>query len=99
MRRSSPQRRGWFRRTRPARNMAYEYGRDEVMRRCSGRCETGIGGVCTGRAGHAHHILRRSHGGPDHPDNLLGVCAACHGYIHDHPAEAYENGWMRRGVT
>lgn len=52
--------------------------------------------VCTGRAAHRHHILRRSQGGKDEPANLLAVCSACHVFIHDHPLQAYEKGWMRR---
>lgn len=26
----------------------------------------------------AHHVVKRSQGGADHPDNLVSLCAACH---------------------
>ena len=28
-------------------------------------------------------------------ENLLDVCHACHGWIHNHPAISYEHGWMK----
>jgi HNH endonuclease len=30
----------------------------------------------------AHHKIRRSKGGPDHPWNLVGICRPCHDGIH-----------------
>ena len=30
-----------------------------------------------------HHVLWRSHGGGNHPDNLLTLCARCHGLVHE----------------
>jgi 5-methylcytosine-specific restriction endonuclease McrA len=29
-----------------------------------------------------HHIIYRSHGGPDSENNLITVCVTCHGAIH-----------------
>ncbi len=49
--------------------------------------------ACTGRAVHVHHVLPRAHGGNDLTP-LLDVCEACHMWIHDHPAESYERGWL-----
>lgn len=49
---------------------------------------------CTGRAVHTHHRKRRSQGGDGSPANLLAVCLNCHQQIHDHPALAYERGWL-----
>jgi WhiB family redox-sensing transcriptional regulator len=55
--------------------------------------------VCRGRASQLHHRKMRSHGGTNDPENLLAVCAWCHDYIHSHPAESYEAGWLIRGVS
>lgn len=29
-----------------------------------------------------HHVIFKSHGGNDSPNNLVRVCTACHGKIH-----------------
>lgn len=42
-----------------------------------------------------HHILRRSQGGKGTVGNCLPLCHEDHRYIHDHPAESFENGWLR----
>ncbi len=31
-----------------------------------------------------HHQVRRSQLGPDHEDNLIVLCAGCHGEEHEH---------------
>lgn len=78
--------------------------RKRVMWRADGRCEARTP-VCEGRAEHAHHILPRGMGGGSkHDDEFgMGVCSACHGYIHNPPAgglDPYEHGWlMRHGST
>ena len=41
-----------------------------------------------------HHRLRRSQGGLDQPRYLVSVHGLCHGYIHDHPAEAKRRGFL-----
>lgn len=41
-----------------------------------------------------HHVIRRSQGGKDHPDNLVAVHRVCHRYIHEHPAEAKTRGFL-----
>jgi hypothetical protein len=70
--------------------------RTAVRERAGGRCEAAIEGVCTGSGAHAHHVLRRSQGGPDTPENLLWLCPPCHGHIHENPAWATEQGLLRR---
>ncbi len=45
---------------------------------------------------HAHHLLRRSQGGTDLPDNLAAVCTSHHDWIHAHPARAVTLGLLRR---
>jgi hypothetical protein len=63
-----------------------------VMNRCGGICE-----VChVAEATSAHHRLRRSQGGTNDLDNLLGVCAEDHDLIHANPAYSYEQGWLLR---
>lgn len=85
----------------PARRIQWEKNRQEVMDRARGLCEAGERSVCTVRGEHAHHVQLRSRGGSDDPGNLLWVCLRCHDWIHGHPAEATERGWMasRYGVV
>lgn len=72
--------------------------RRDVESRAGGRCEVRADG-CTIRGEHAHHRLMRSQGGPDDAGNLLWVCPSCHHYVHAHPTESYERGWLIRGVS
>lgn len=74
----------------------YRKVREWVKDRANGLCEAQVSGVCEGRGVHAHHLLRRSQGGPDTPGNLLWVCAADHRWIHDHPTEAQARGLLRQ---
>lgn len=53
--------------------------------------------ACTGRAEHRHHRCMRSQSGGDERENTLDACHACHSYIHAHPAESYERGWLIKG--
>lgn len=66
--------------------------------RANGLCEANTPACPPGRhrGAHAHHIILRSQGGSDDPSNLLFVCSAAHRWIHDHPAESYVRGWLRR---
>lgn len=73
----------------------YEAARDVVKGRSGGRCEAGTFLVCVGRGAHAHHVLRRSQGGPDTPENLLWVCPPCHGHLHANVEWAKEQGLLR----
>ena len=67
-----------------------------VRARCAGVCEARTP-VCRRVVDplfiHAHHIDGRAHNDPERDG--LGVCMPCHTYIHSHPAESYEMGWMR----
>lgn len=42
----------------------------------------------------AHHRLRRSQGGADTVANLVSVHRTCHRYIHEHPDEARQRGFL-----
>lgn len=47
-----------------------------------------------------HHRRMRSHPftGLHEPSNLIWLCGSgdqkCHGYVHAHPKESYERGWL-----
>jgi 5-methylcytosine-specific restriction endonuclease McrA len=41
-----------------------------------------------------HHRIRRSQGGPDKAWNLVSVHRVCHRYIHEHPTEAKQRGFL-----
>ena len=61
-----------------------------LMRAWLGRCEW------CGKAMpvDAHHRLLKSHGGQDRAWVCAAVCRACHDYIHDHPVEAGDRGFI-----
>lgn len=65
-----------------------------VRERSGGICE-----VCGARpATNFQHRKAKSHGGPWSASNGLDVCgmgnaSGCHGYIHQNPNTACENGW------
>ena len=60
-------------------------------------CEVMIPGVCGGLAEHWHHRQLRSQGGEHVVVNGIGICHDCHDYIHGHPSESYDNGWLVHG--
>jgi hypothetical protein len=73
--------------------------RAEVANRSGGLCELGLDDICRVKADCFHHRLRRSHGGPDTPDNLLHLCnAGCHAFVHANPELAYMRGWLLRST-
>lgn len=41
-----------------------------------------------------HHRFRRSQGGKDVAAHMVSVHVLCHGYIHDHPEEAFARGFL-----
>jgi 5-methylcytosine-specific restriction endonuclease McrA len=51
--------------------------------------------MCWGRLD-PHHILRRSQGGQDTPDNLVTLCRAHHSAVHEQIARSYELGLLKR---
>lgn len=89
----------WDRKGRKRENPALRRAKRDVRSRSRGRCEARVPDVCTGRAEHAHHVLRRGQGGADELGNLLDCCRACHEWIHAHVDESYERGWLRRRWT
>jgi hypothetical protein len=43
---------------------------------------------------HVHHRMLRSAGSDERACNRVTLCAACHRWVHGHPAEALEQGWL-----
>jgi hypothetical protein len=67
---------------------------EEVRHRAMWRCE-----FCGRGEDHTmvlHHRRLRSQGGRDAVDNLVWIHDACHRWTHDHPARAYDLGWIVR---
>ncbi len=52
-------------------------------------CELRLDG-CWGTATDTHHRKLRRH----KDGSVLRLCVPCHRYIHDHPKESYERGWL-----
>lgn len=83
---------------RPTLTSADRAARDVVGERSGGWCELRIDGVCLGRATNYQHRRATAHGGPTTVSNGLDVCgmgnvSGCHGFIHQHPTLAVDNGW------
>lgn len=67
--------------------------RREVRLRSGGMCEL----KCNRIASEMHHRKLRSHG--DHrPENCLHLDTRCHEWIHAHPMESHERGWLVRST-
>lgn len=82
---------------RLAERPAYLAAREVAMERAGERCEVVRFDVrCGHRAVHAHHVLPRSSGGKDVPENLLACCEGCHQWVHAHPAESEPLGYLKR---
>jgi len=69
-----------------------------LRERADGMCE-----VCgLEQATNAHHRKNRSQRGQDDLSNLMLVCGSgttkCHGWITEHPADSYINGWSVRST-
>lgn len=43
-----------------------------------------------------HHIAGRDGWKLTDWTKLRGLCSPCHDWVHDHPEEAYEQGWLER---
>lgn len=64
-----------------------------VSRRAAGRCEFP---GCTRALAHYHHRQPRRRGNGTEA-NCLGLCRHHHEWVHAHPAESRENGWIVSG--
>lgn len=62
--------------------------REVIAARSHGRCER-----CGGRASEVHHRQRRREAGHGIPV-LVHLCSTCHRYVHAHPLEARNEGFI-----
>lgn len=76
----------------PRRNVELVRQRDE------GRCVR-----CGAWGGNVHHRMMRSQAPKDavhRVENMIVLCGSgvtgCHGWVHAHPRESYESGWLVR---
>ena len=98
---TKPMKRKRMKRSRPDPERGVEFSdevKGHVRRRSGGRCEAHCTKACHGTIQHFHHRLMRSQGGKGTIDNCLGVCRACHDFVHAHPVESYLRGWLIRGT-
>lgn len=54
---------------------------------------------CGRVASHTHHRMMRSQAPKNavhRIENVIRLCHECHGWVHAHPAESYERGWLVR---
>lgn len=63
---------------------------ERVRERDSGTCR----GCGTSRSIEVHHIVYRSHGGPDEEWNLISLCQRCHGSAHGLDKALKLPAWM-----
>lgn len=100
MKRSTPLRRTPFKRRWKGRP-GYRQTLAAVQTRSGGRCEFDTPACPAGwhHGEERHHVLPRSAGGGDEPGNVVWICSGAHRYVHAHPTESYERGWLRRRKT
>jgi hypothetical protein len=67
--------------------------RSEVMRRDNYRCRG-----CSRTFSEVHHIVFRSHGGPDLASNLICLCSECHDRAHGVQQPSIER-WELQALT
>lgn len=87
--RSSKPRRGGLKREKMDTDL-----RDGIIARSAGLCDSCGYGMRSTDAYEVHHRKLRTRGGEDSWENLLGVCAPCHRWIHANPENATLYGLM-----
>lgn len=65
-----------------------------VMHRALGRCEVQVVPSCRPGEPEWHHRQRRGHAHDHAPSNGIAGCRPCHSYIHAHPEESRDRGWI-----
>ena len=58
--------------------------------------QNGVCPMCGAPIEHYHHIIPRSRGGSDLPENILGVCMKCHARIHKGELRSDMKGAMKK---
>jgi 5-methylcytosine-specific restriction endonuclease McrA len=75
--------------------VTWETARKQALLRDGGRCRR-----CLREAADVHHRRPKQRGGTKNTEilyglsNLISVCRPCHSWIHSHPVDAYEQGWL-----
>jgi len=73
----------------------WEKAKKACFERDEGKCRR-----CGREAQDCHHRKLKGMGGTADPvlkyglANLISLCRSCHNWIHAHPAESYEAGWL-----
>lgn len=79
-----------------------EIAMPKLLARSGGHCERCDRQLTPGVSVNRHHRARRQAGG-DCLENLLLLCGTgttgCHGWVTEHPTEAYANGWSVRALS
>lgn len=71
----------------------FNLSKSVVAKRSGGFCEARTS-ACTGFGEHFHHRAGRVGPGVNLPGSVLHVCVSCHRYLHSHPLESYDRGWL-----
>jgi hypothetical protein len=58
-------------------------------------CQVNISGLCTQRSTDVHHKAGRVADLLVDETEWIAVCRACHDFIHTHPKDAREMGWLK----
>lgn len=72
----------------------WEQANTILLARCGWRCEKC--GKPIVNSVQRHHRVKRTAGG-DRLSNILMLHEGCHQWVHAHPEEAFENGWIVTG--
>ena len=79
---------------RRKRDAVYPLSRRAIYERAEGMCEATVSFDCELGGYQVHHLAGRGGDDPHRLENLLLCCRPCHEWIHAHPAESYEQGFM-----
>ena len=58
-------------------------------------CEVNMTGLCTQKSTDVHHVAGRIGSLLLDETQWIAVCRACHDFIHTHPKDARERGWLK----
>ena len=65
----------------------YKNVNDYIWHLQNGKCA-----ICDSKIEHYHHIVQRTKGGSNRPDNIIGLCRSCHVKVHSGKASLKEIG-------
>ncbi len=73
------------------RMKGYSDSHEYVSALQNGKCA-----CCSSSIEHFHHIMPRSKGGSDTPENLIGLCNVCHGKVHSGDISLKQTGLKKK---